>query len=101
MPNRTDRLLNLRLIGYRQAARTCPPSAHGWLRRTLPNKTNHLHSLAGSELDRQQGFDRGGASIHQVGLEFPLLHGINGAAGKDKRALHELGVLDAAVAANQ
>lgn len=67
------------------------------LRYTIQNTT--LTLLCRLEFDGEVGLHRYWTAIHRVRLEPPLLHAVNGRAGKGKRTLDEFGVLDSSVPA--
>ena len=49
-------------------------------------------SLAELEGDRDEGSDRGGLAVHEIGFEGPLVYGVERGAAEDVKAL---GVVDA------
>src|SRR5579872_2367652 len=92
--NRRVKLWSVNRLRFGMALRTQPALA-------VSNKTNDLISGRRLKANRQISLDRDLPSVHDIGLELPLLHAVDGVARKGERSLQELGVLHGAVAANQ
>ena len=75
------RLLDLSLFGNARAEAKSVNRRMKLGSVTVRNKTKNLFPRLRLEGDRQKSLDRHRAAVHGVGLEFPLLHSVDGGFG--------------------